>query len=573
MSPPVKWLLGVLAVAATLSAHPALAAPADESLRLVPPETAICFVVRDLRAHARAVAESPFATWVESSGLLQPLVDSTEVSKLKQLSAVMALQFGVTPDQLRDDVLGDAVVFAYQPGPPGRPDEESGLVLVRPRKPDVLAGLVAKVNDLQRTSGELRAIREKSHRGQTYYEREQAGGGREFYVTAGNVFAYSKQEAAILAVIDRGRGAGDDAGPVAAGLRRLGLSDTFAACWFNPRGFDALLGTQAAATTKPGERAFLDQFRKLWSATDGLALFAHPGRGVEFGLVASLDESRLPAELLPLLFPPDGNSHLWSVFPDDAILAVGGRLDVPKVLAAVGAFLPPDGKDGLKAAVEQGLGPLVGKDKLPAVLAGLGPEWAAWVTPPVGSDAGWVPGWTFALKLGTAEPRTADVARPELQALDFAAQMARFAYNRDHADQIELGEERQGAVTVKYLANPKGFPAGLRPAYAVKQGYLVVASSPEAVGRFAAPGAGAAAAAPLLRLSARHFRAYLENHRKPLAAALAKPGDKTPEAVEKELNQLGRFLEAIERVEVRYEGAGGRARLSIHVDLVRPLAK
>ncbi|HET6575864.1 MAG TPA: hypothetical protein VFG68_19840, partial [Fimbriiglobus sp.] len=239
----------------------------------------------------------------------------------------------------------------------------------------------------------------------------------------------------------------------------------------------------------------------------------------------------------------------------------------------VEAFLPADGKAGLKKAIEGGLAPVVGRDKLSAVLAGLGPDWAVWVTPPGKGSGAFLPEWTAALKLTSAEGGV-DVGRTVLQAVDFAAQMARFAYNREHADQIELTEETHDGVTVKVLSNEKGFPAGLRPSYGLKGGYLVVASSPDGVRRFRAPtGPVVGAETPLLRFSPRHLRAYLEAHRKALVEAAARWSGKPAELIELGLGELSTVLGAFDTVELRHAASDGKVRLSLHVEFIAPLSK
>ena len=143
-----------------VSSAPARAAdPAGEVLRLVPPETRICLVVRDLRTHLRAIEGSPFEKWLEQSALGKHLNDPAEMAKIEQLETFLKEQFGVGFDQLLDDVLGDVVVLAYQPGPPGKPDDELGVVFVNARKPDLLATLVEKLNDFQKKTGEIKSVR------------------------------------------------------------------------------------------------------------------------------------------------------------------------------------------------------------------------------------------------------------------------------------------------------------------------------------------------------------------------------------------------------------------------------
>src|SRR5207253_5587155 len=134
----------------------------------------------------------------------------------------------------------------------------------------------------------------------------------------------------------------------------------------------------------------------------------------------------------------------------------------------------------------------------------LGPEWAVWLTPP--AKGTWVPEWTAAVRVEDGE-----TARVVAQAVDAAAQLVRVDHNRKHADPIDLGEETRDGVTVKFLTS-KAFPSGFRPAFAVRDGYLVVSGSPDGVRRFKPKSSGADA--PVLRLSAARLREYLGQHRK-----------------------------------------------------------
>jgi hypothetical protein len=570
-----RLLPAVLAAVLALTAPPARAAdPTGEVLRLIPPETRICLVVRDLRTTLRAMEGSPFEKWLEQSALGKQLNAPVEAAKIQQLETFLKDQFGVGFDQVLDDIVGDAVVLAYQPGPPGKPEDEAGAIFVNARKPDLLARLIGKLNDFQQKTGEIKSVRPLAHRGQQYFEREKSSGEREYYLIRGGVLAFSGQQQAIRQVIEQDAAPADQPNRVAAGIAALGLADRCAVCWFDPRGFDAELRAKAESARDDGERAFLTQFARAWAATDGLALYAHPGRGLELGVVARFDHQKLPKELRELAFPRGGGSALWTSVPDDVILAVGGRLDVPRLLAGFETLLPADGKAGLKKVVEEGLAPVVGRDKLPAVLAGLGPDWAVWITPPGPDSDAFLPEWTAALKLSNSGKGGVDVGRTVLQAVDFAAQMARFAYNRDHTDQIELTEQTRESETVKVLSNAKKFPAGYRPSYGLRAGHLVVASSPEGVRRFKAPTeANARADAPLLRFSPRHLRGYLEAHRTALVEAAARWSGKPAAEIERDLIGLTAVLEAFDRVELRHAAREGTVRLSLHIEFVKPLAK
>jgi hypothetical protein len=560
----MRFTLAVTLLTLLLGARARAADPAGELLRLVPPDTAICVVVRDLRTHQKTLAESPFAVWVRESPIGKQLADPAQVAKLNALAGFLADQLGVTVDQLRDDIFGDAILFAYQPGPPGKPQEEIGLVFLHARKPDVLAKLVARLNQLQQKSGEVRAVREKSHRGRAYFERAKAGDGREYYYLRDGIFAFSSREDAIRRVIERDLADAKSPNRVTTGLTALGLMDELVVCWFNPRGFDAELATRADTAKHPGEKAFLNQFRKVWLATKDVALYATPSRQLEIGLAASFDAERLPKEVREVLFPPPGASALWSIIPDNAILAISGRLNVPKLLAAVGSFLPPDGRAGLTTALEQGLGPIVGRDKLPAVLAGLGPDWTAWVAPP--ASGSWVPSAVLILRL-------TDQQKAITQAVDFAAQMARVHYNRTHADQIERTDETRDGATVKTFTNDQVFPPGVHPAYAVTGGYFLLATSPARIRRFQPPTPRPAPDAPLARLSAQHLREYLAAHRTRVAAVVAGWSGRAAQDVERELASFAAVLEVFDRVELHATSADGKLRLAVRIQFVKPLGK
>ncbi|OWK38676.1 hypothetical protein [Fimbriiglobus ruber] len=560
------FALGVVPVARA-------ADPAAEVLRLVPPDTAVCFVARDLRTHVKEIGQSPFVASLLESAVGKPFAQSPELQKLKGLEQFFVAQFGLTPQQLRDDIFGDAVVFAYRPGPADKPGDETGLVLIRAGKPDALDKLVGKLNDFQRATGEVKSAREKTHAGQTYTERVKSAGASEYYWLRDGILAYSAQEQAIRGVIEQAAASGAKEGRVAAAMTALGVNDKFAVCWFDPRAFDGELRAKTEAAKTDDERAVLAHIRTLWAAADGLALYAHPGRGLELGLVAAFDRTRVPAGVRDLLLQPRGTSALWGVVPPDALAAAGGRVNLPKMFDAIEAFQPAGRKTGPRAAIEQHFGPLIGRDKLPVVLTALGPDWIAWAAPPATKASDWVPESAFVLKLTAEGKSAADVAASVRQAIEFAAQVARVQHNKTHADQIDLAEEDQGGVVVKYLTGDQVFAPGVRPAYAIKDGYLIVATTPDVIRRFVAPkGAVAPAApAPVVRVAAKQLREYIGRHGKTVAKTLAALGGKPVEETDRDLTNLFAALELFDKVELHHSADGGKIRFVVSIDFVKPL--
>src|SRR5262249_52743205 len=147
--------------------------PADTLLKLVPADTAVAVVVRDLRGHTTRLAESPFAAWFAKSPLGKHLGGDDGLKKLVETQNLLSRRLGGAAEQLRDDILGDAVVFAFTPGPPGKPEADRSLLLIKPKTPAVLAGLLAKIDQAQLTSGELTIVTSRSHAGKSYTRREK----------------------------------------------------------------------------------------------------------------------------------------------------------------------------------------------------------------------------------------------------------------------------------------------------------------------------------------------------------------------------------------------------------------
>src|SRR5260370_34125644 len=160
-------VLAVMLLAAPVSA----ATPREELLRLVPEDVGFCLVLEDLRGHGTALANSLFVKQVPTSPLGGKLLSAPETQKLTKLDNFLQRYLDLTATQLRDDILGDALVLAYRPGPPDKPEEEEGFVLLRARDAKLLARLVEQLNALQKESGDLQAVEERAYHGGTYYRR------------------------------------------------------------------------------------------------------------------------------------------------------------------------------------------------------------------------------------------------------------------------------------------------------------------------------------------------------------------------------------------------------------------
>ncbi|MDB5308734.1 MAG: hypothetical protein JWO38_2936 [Gemmataceae bacterium] len=558
-------------------APPAPAAPRDEVLRVAPPDAAFVLLLQNARDHVRDVANSPFVEWVPKSVLGRQLFAAGDLKHVREAAAPLFLALGVTSDDLLNEVFGDAVVFAYTPAPPDDPKAERAVVLVRPRKPDMLAKLVERLNAIQTGTGEVKSVTRRQHNGEEYFERQKPGGGSDFYCFRGDVFAFSGTEPDILAVIDRDKAAppaGVKPPGLVAKLAKLGVADAFAVALINPRPLDAELAAKVAGA-RAAEKEFLTRFQEVWRALDSAAVYFSLGADLEAGVSLQFRPGALPAPAKGWLTGPRTTPEIWQSVPDDALFAAAGRFKAAEVIDLIGALVPVKEKNPVTTVAERFLGPVFGRDKLPRVFDALGPNWAVWAEPPPRAG-GSVPVVVAAVQIDAGGPNGKETVRAIARSVGFGFEAARVAYNSGHTDQIDLEETQDGDVVITSLVGEKAFPPGIRPSFALKDGYLVLAGSPDAVKRFRRPAANAPQATGeslLARVSGPATRTYLATHREKLAEflATAKQGDQ--KNLLKQIDQFAAVLELIDRVELVGRGDEGGIRLALRAKLVKPLKK
>jgi hypothetical protein len=573
---PRYALLAVLALG--LSAAPAVAGPRDELLRVAPPDAALVVVVQNAREHASNLKGSPFAAWFPNTAIGKKLLGSAELKQLTEAGANIFTGLGTTPQTLLDEVLGDAVAFAYSPAPAGQPNEERAVFLVHPRKPEALAKLVEKLNELQTKGGEVKAVARREHAGGEYFERQLAGGGSHFYCFRGGVFAFSSSEADVKAVIDRDKAtppAAKQAPPWVARMNELGVADAAGVILVNPRALDAEVKAQVAGAN-PGTKRFLEKFAEVWAGLDAAAVYLTLDKHAEVGLALRFKTEKLPPDARKFLAGLREPGTAEYLIPTDALFGVAGHFRAADLIDLVAALAPIEaGKPGVKDWIARTVGPVVGRDNLPLILDSLGPNWAVWAVPP--EKESFLPTVVAAVEVsGTGETR-AKAEAVMLKALNFGFQTASFAYNATHTDQIELVEEKDpktGAV-VRSLVNEKGFPPGFRPSFAIQKGYLVLATNPEAIRRFVVPPVPAKQPAyrTLARFSGSGSRAYLQEHGAKLAKFLADLGAGDEATLKGHVAGLADVLELIDSADLIVRPEENGLRIAVRVNTAKPLKK
>lgn len=578
------WLLlGSLLLSAPLRA----ATPREELLRLVPDSVGFCLVLQDLRGHSAALRDSPFVEQLRLSPFAATIRKSEQLKKLDRFEAMMQEKLGFDWTRLRDDILGDALVLAYRPGPPGQPEQEQGVFLLRARNEKVLAELIERFNKMQKEEGELTDLAERRYKGAVYYRRVEFDKRSErekrpaFYYVHGPVLALSPQESMLRQVIDSDRR--DAATPGASGeaarrLRELDAEDALLAVWINPRAFDAEVDAKVARS--PAERSgTIKHFARYWKALDSVVFSLSPAEhalNLSLGVRARVEE--LPPAARRLFGEGATASALWRRFPESALLAAGSRLDGAALLDVFGGFLLPENRQALHASLNRQLAALLGEDDFARdVLPALGPDWGLCITAPAPRDKTWIPQTLLALRIDAGRTKK-PLERKLVAGLDFAARLLLLGHNTEHPEQsFVLKNAEVDGQEVRYLAGVRGLPSGLQPAYGLLQGNLLLCSSLDVMTRFAqttpTPAAVAGSPVPLLRISVKDWKIYLKERREPIVQFLAARNKLSLDAAGQQLNGLLAGLHFLDRIELHQRTAPGKAIFTLSLQTTQALKK
>jgi hypothetical protein len=549
------------------------ASPADELLRFVPADVTFCFVLRDLRGHAAALQSSPLAEHLRDSPLGPALKVTPEWRQLEKANRFLEQFLGLRAEQIRDDILGDAVVLAYRAGPPGKPQQEQGLLMIRARQAKTLAALVDRLNQAHKLSGELKNLEEREHKGIKYFRRVERK-EENFYCLRESILLFSGQESILreALALEKKRPA-DKESPLSRELRLLGADRALASVCVNPRAFDAALEAKRAKATG-SEAAFLKTFLACWKALEGVALTCSLTADLEMGVAVRAKADALPPAVRRFFDEAAVRSEVWARFPDNALLAMGARTDASALVGLLGAFQTKESFEALKENLDRGLGAALGGSVATEALPYIGPDWGLCMTAPPQNQKQWMPVTVFAVRVA-ASGGEAPVDQALVDALRSWAVLAATAHNLKKRDFLSLKTTREGKGVLHYLASERGQAAGLQPAFGLSGGYLVLASSPEAFRRFTAatPANNSAGEVPLLRLSLKDIRQYLTDRRDILASNLAEQHGLEPKVVVRNLDNLIGGLKFFDRLEVVQKTAPGQATLMLRLRPSHPLRK
>lgn len=482
----MRWLfLGLTLICGWASAPVVGAAdPGDELLRLVPADSGVTLAVEDLRGHAREIVGSSLYEGIKAFPPVQVWLASNSFRKIEQASKVIETSMGLSFTAIRDDLLGDAVIFALQFGPPGRPEEARGLLLIRPREKTLVPSLLKTLNDLQTKSGELLAVEARTRGPVSYMVRtfKQAGRVSEFYAQLDDgSLAWSNSESMIQGVIDRKRnpagGLGDD--PAFRKVRQ-GLPDrSLVSLFVNPRLLERLVSEPSQPSSPPNDRLAAMLARYLRSISQvGLALQWREGFHLHSHEV--IDTEKLDPWLRRLMTRPSLAARMLDRVPASAVALFSANLDLEALRGAASNLIPDNdipALDNLKLVLQ---GILLGHDPLVDILPRLGPEMLVYLD--VEPDRAHARRLPMVAVLGSTGPIGAvDLVAPIENA--FRTAFAFYALDaKRRVEHLQVENRLLGDARLTLLTD------GLRTLIAarVDRDRIVLGNSTEALARFAA---------------------------------------------------------------------------------------
>jgi len=195
------------ALAKPIRAEDAPAASADDALlKLVPADAGLILTVDNFRDRSRAILETRIAQEFQRLPAFSAWLDSPNVRRFDASREKIEDFFQASFREIGDEIFGDSVALALI-APSNSPADARGLLVLRARDPKLLNRLIDRINETQKTNGELAAIAEHKRGDSTYFTREfHQGSGRpnESFVTfPDGTFALSNSNSLIEWVIDR----------------------------------------------------------------------------------------------------------------------------------------------------------------------------------------------------------------------------------------------------------------------------------------------------------------------------------------------------------------------------------
>jgi hypothetical protein len=450
----------------------------NELVRLIPPDVSVCLTIDDVAGMSNKTVDPRWIGAVQELPLGKALGDAPQLLQLDLLRTYVHAQIGVDWAELSGRLGADGIVLAYRAGTANQPAEESGLLLIHSKDRDALAKLVEHLTALKAQGGQIATLARHEYKGLQYLERAPVKGGKFLFVD-GSTLAVSNQESMIRSVLDchtnpkhvppAGLKRGSEPGP-----RNL------ATVWLNPRGMEGELRAEAERLGATPEGHSLKTFLTYWKAIDGLSLALRDGANPELAIALHARSDKLPPAARKVVQDAIHPSDCWRRFPTDSIMIAAGQSDL-RALAETLGNLAPDGDAGLLSVLRKGVGLPMNQEMFQFLAPSLGPDWGFCVTASQAKTD--FPHVVFAAKVRTA-PGRPEEALGVLNSVRLMTLVGMADYNNTHKDQVQLKTITSYRGDIHCLVNDERYPKGFRPCFSLRENYLLLASSPEAIEKF-----------------------------------------------------------------------------------------
>jgi hypothetical protein len=527
-----------------------------ELLSLLPEDFAVCVVMHDLRGQSEHWERSAWLKTFRQSPLGKTLLDAPELRQLALVEKDLKKHFNLDWTTLRDDILGDTVLFAYRPGADNKPEDEQGLLLLHVRKPQQLTSFIDRLNDVQKKSGELKSLTELKYKGNSYHRRQQ-GDKVHFYYQGGDLLAVSSREELIRGVLDKKANTASES-PWARRFRQAGAEQAFLIMAVNPRSL-------APDFVKLGKKE--DGLPGYWQALDGIfvSLSIRDHAELRVALQARVDE--LPQWMRASFKETIAPSVLWQRFPEASIVTIASKADFAALVDSLKILLPAKDRHTMETQLQRTLGAFLGRDIFKEVLPNIGPDWGICVFPAENT-----PQFPHVLLAIAVQPGSKDppIDQSLAKVAQFLAGLALLDYNKHHADEIRMRTIKQDSTEITCLSNDKLFPPGVQPAFALKEGFLVFGTSPAAIRHFRKREAtNTPPGNPLFRLSSGELAKLLRQQREQIVRKLQERHEMQEQKARQNLDSVASLLEMFEAVTLSQHAEAGQATWTLRLTPAR----
>ncbi len=536
-----------------LSATHAVAQEAADLLNLLPGDFAVTVIVHDLKSNHARWEKSAWWQTFRASVVGKRFFASPEMQQFERWQADLKKHFLLDWPALRDDVLGGDIVLSYSPGDNTKPDSERGIVLLRPTKHETLKNLIDRLNEIQHKTGELKSLTALKHAGAVYHRRVQ-GGKAHFYAHVNDVFAITPNEDSLKDLLAR-RGAGNPPSPWVERFRKAGADRSVVTLCVNPRRMQPDFGPGVKKT---------DELPSYWRALDAIFVTMAIEESAELRICIQAKTDELPTWARASFTHTLERSDFWDHLPERSLFTIAGHTDFVGAADALRLVVPENIRGNLRQGTPQILLDIV-KDTLP----NLGPDWGAAVLP--ARNAQELPRALFALRVKPS-PKKVPVDEVLLQGINILAGIRIEAHNKEHPNTpIQMRTATRGGVEVKYLESTK-FPRGFQPAWTLKEGYLLVASSLDTIDDFRKRGAPPKTDkyTPILRLSTTEAANLLDQRRDHVLATLTRqPGNASSDA-KRNLENVISLFQLFDTFTLSQHGSAGQTSWMLRLTSALP---